>query len=370
MRKEVCMGMQRLLLFSLAFYITPLELQAQSKKATTEAETSDFTELIQSTYAKDCVVTIHGYQMVGDTSGNATIIAKWGGSGFVTDLGNERMVVTAGHVAENATHIWASFNQSKQMRELEIVGYDRLVDVAITRFKDKKFKPPCTLAFGDSDAVKEGDPVFAIGSSLSGFMLSTGRVMRARVMLKSWKDNFIGLTAIHLDALLSDVKINAGDSGGPLLNKKGEVIAINVQQFADPETTADPVAISVAINSLKTILPELRKTGGRLPHGNVNVLLRDSEELTSLDYKAWNLVQQNRNGALIFEVAILSSAERHGLERNDIIVAVNGIRIATAKDFYTLLVLHLKPNTVAKITVLRKNEYKILDIPVEEFFIQ
>lgn len=322
----------------------------------------------------NCVVALKTYST---NPSNQKVSLEGEATGFLAAVQGTSYVFTNAHVARGATDIWALFDHGIPPQELRFKGRDDALDVALLTFADKTFRAPCAMPLGDSDTLSTGDEVFTLGNHpFLYYALSKGYVMKTNTVVLGIADNkFTGINALRLSAIYSELNLNPGSSGGPLLNAKGEVVGMN--QGASYKNVINPASLSIPINLIKRGLPEILK-GGNVPHGIINVFTVDSGRFSPLDkYTTEEISTRFRNGPIVMLVPFFSSAERAGIQKDDMIVAVNGTPTPTVNDLFTLMVFTLQPGTVAKVTVLREEDragtkeqvYKEIDVIVEELHV-
>jgi serine protease Do len=233
------------------------------------------------------------------------------GSGFI--ISNDGYIFTNNHVVEQTDKILVKVSDGKEY-EAKIIGTDAKTDIALI-----KIKPDNSLPFveiGDSDAVKVGEWVIAIGNPFGLEQTVTAGIISAkgRVIGAGSYDNFIQ----------TDASINPGNSGGPLFNMAGKVIGINTAIVAQGQG----IGFAIPVNMAKSILADL-KTKGKVTRGWLGISVQDiSEDI------AKNLNHKNKNGALVSDVFKDDPADKAGIKVGDIIVEINGKSI---KDTHELL---------------------------------
>ncbi len=263
------------------------------------------------------------------------------GSGFI--ITPDGYIVTNYHVIKDADEIRVAVGMKNKQKYLaKKIGWDKETDVALIKI-DAKNLPTVTL--GDSDRVKVGDWVVAIGSPFEfPHTLTAGIVSAKGRRLGGPYDDFIQ----------TDASINPGNSGGPLVNMRGEVIGINTL-IVSPGMSPGNVGIGFAIpiNLVKALLPELKEKG-RITRAWLGVHI---QEVTPELAESFGLKESK--GALVSEVDKNSPAERSGIKPGDIIVKFNDKEVEDWLQL-PLLVSLQKPGTKAKVTVFR--EGRLLDI--------
>ncbi len=262
------------------------------------------------------------------------------GSGFV--ISHDGFIVTNNHVIEGVDSIEVAFADGTKL-EAEIVGRDPKTDIALIRVEtDKEL---FALPLGDSDAVRPGDWVVAIGNPFG-----LGHTVTAGIV--SAKHRFIGQGSYD-DFIQTDAAINPGNSGGPLINLSGEVIGMNTA--INPR--ANTIGFAVPINMAKTILPQLR-TAGHVTRGWLGVVI---QRITPELAEALDL--EDEQGALVSRVMPDGPAAKAGIERRDVIVAFDGQEVTAMNDL-PRIVASTTVDKKVKVVVLRDGKRKTLKVRV------
>lgn len=233
-----------------------------------------------------------------------------GGSGFV--ISSDGLIVTNNHVIEGATSVKVHLGDRDYPAEVK--GTDKSTDTAL--LKIDAGHPLRYLDLGDSDTVRVGDWVMVIGNPLNLDKTVTTGVVSA-------KGRSIGISDTSFENFIqTDAAINFGNSGGPLINMQGQVVAIATAiNFG-----AENIGFAVPINTLKEILPQLREKG-RVSRGYLGIGIRN------LDYnqaQAWGL--SNTDGALVQSVEPNTPAADAGVQHGDVILSVDGRKLKTTRD--------------------------------------
>jgi len=261
------------------------------------------------------------------------------GSGFIID--QRGIALTNNHVIEGAIAISVRLNDGRSF-DAEVLGRDPPTDVGLIKFKESPQGLP-VVSLGDSDALRVGDWVMAIGNPF-------GLASSVSAGIISAKDRVIG-AGPYDDFLQTDAAINPGNSGGPLFNLSGEVIGINTAIVGG----ASGVGFAVPSNVAKALLPHLEK-GQRVTRGWLGIL---AQPLTP-DLAAAMGVPAS-GGAVVVEVSEGTPAEKAGLKPDDVIVAVDGQPVPTSNALTRMVALK-PPGTPVTLTVLRgdkKEELKV-----------
>src|SRR5438034_3359763 len=251
------------------------------------------------------------------------------GSGFIIDA--DGSILTNNHVVDRAERITVKLSDGRTLRA-RLVGSDPDTDIALIKVDGQTGLPVAPL--GDSSSLRMGEWVCAIGNPLGYEHTVTVGVV-----------SFLGrkLFDISLDNYIqTDAAINFGNSGGPLINARGEVIGIN----AAISSRASSIGFAVPINVASAIIPQLRARG-RVSRGYIGVGLRDVDR--DLE-RSLNLPVSR--GAFVQDVASGSPAERAGLRPYDVILAFDGVPVAN-DDELIRRISGKPPGTSAAVRVLR-----------------
>jgi len=274
------------------------------------------------------------------------------GSGFIVKVDREKKLVyllTNNHVVENAKNIQVRF-KNKMVLDAKIIGTDKLSDVAVIAVPFKKgienFAEKNILRLGDSDKLKVGSTVIAIGSPLGLTNTVTMGIVSA---LNRQIEDRPGEGFIQTDAA-----INPGNSGGPLINIRGEVIGINTAIIQG----AQGLGFAVPINQAKWVMEQIL-TYGKVKRSKIGVII---QPLTADLAEHFGVTE----GALVAQVQPGSPADKAGIRPGDVIVAVNGKKISDITDLQNN-VMRNPPGTVLRITIIRDGKKIDLDVKTVSF---
>ena len=271
------------------------------------------------------------------------------GSGFVIDP--RGYIATNSHVvspAEGSGSVTVSFGNGQRVRG-EIVGRSPTYDLAVVKVDVDDL---LTATFGDSDLVKVGDPVVAIGSPLGLSGTVTTGIISAIDRPVSTSD---GNQASYISAMQTDAAINPGNSGGPLVDRRGHVIAIATAIAtlgAQGQSGSIGLGFAIPMNRAKTVLQQLIRDG-EAQYPVVGVLL----DLTYTGPGA-RIQSDSAPGQAITPGG---PADRAGLEPGDRVVAVDGEVVSTPEEFVVAVRAHF-PGDEVVLTVIRDGERLTLPI--------
>ena len=234
------------------------------------------------------------------------------GSGFI--INQEGYILTNYHVVKGAQEISVTLSNDVTTTA-QIVNYDENQDVAMIKITDESVEIPATVELGDSDSLQPGEEVIAIGTPLSTELSSTV----TKGIISATSRSVAVQSGVTMNLIQTDAAINAGNSGGPLVNTKGEVVGINSSKISGE--AVEGIGFSIPINDIKDKIESLSK-----PILNLGISVRTIDEALS---KQLNMEQ----GLYVVEVTEFSSAEKAGLKAGDIIVKADGNRITTFDEF-------------------------------------
>lgn len=256
-----------------------------------------------------------------------------GGSGFI--ISEDGLVLTNKHVISDKDAQYTVFTNDGKKYDAEVVALDPMEDIGVIKIKSDnsiKFKP---LNLGDSDKLKIGQTVIAIGNALGEFKntVSVGVVSGLGRTVTAVSSGFETETITNV--IQTDAAINQGNSGGPLLNLNGEVIGINTAVASGAEN----IGFALPINTAKKAIQDVKERGKIVyPFLGVRYVLVNEQiknELNlSVDYGALIMKDETTN-----EPAVVpgSAADKAGLKENDIILEVDGKKITEQNPLYKII---------------------------------
>lgn len=265
-----------------------------------------------------------------------------GGSGFL--VSPDGYVVTNNHVIKDATEVTVTLDDGREFKAI-VKGSDSRTDLAVIKI-DANDLPFFT--FGDSDKLRAGDLVFALGNPFG----LEGTITKGIVSAKGRQD--LGI-ATYEDFIQTDAPINPGNSGGPLLNVRGEVIGVNTAIFSK---SGGYMGIGLAIPS-KMVQPIIDQImdGGSVKRAYLGIVLQPIDKELS---DAMNL--EKAEGILISDVVKGSPAASAGLQQGDIIIQYNGKTVKNVTKFRNDIAM-MNPGQTVKLKIMRNQ--KPMTITVE-----
>ena len=268
------------------------------------------------------------------------------GSGFIIDASG--VVVTNNHVIENADEISVILANDESFKA-EVIGRDAKTDIAVLQIEPGDSKLTA-VPFGDSDGLRVGDWVMAIGNPFG-----LGGTVTAGIVSARGRD--IG-SGPYDDFIQTDASINRGNSGGPLFNLNGEVIGINTAIFSQ---TGGSVGIGFAISAnLATQVVSQLQNYGRTRRGWLGVFIQEvTEDIAD------SLGLDEARGALIASVTETGPADQAGLQAGDVIIRFDDKEVIKSRDL-PRIVAETAVETTVNVEVVRDGKMQILSVTLGE----
>jgi serine protease Do len=300
-----------------------------------------------------CVVGIETTRLVrGGSYGDewAQLFAQSGeGSGVIVDQSG--YIVTNAHVIDGAAQLTVKLSDGRTVEDAELVGADPLADLAVLKINANGLT---TAPWGDSDQLEVGDEVLAVGNPYR-----LARTVTAGIISAKDRPGVVGQPAsgqlAYEEFLQTDAAVNPGNSGGPLVNMKGEVVGINTAIIGP---AYQGISFAIPSNRAREVYEHLRATGEITPRSYLGVRMSDLNE-----YLALQLGLDEPRGVLVRRVEPGSPADKAGIQRLDVIVEWNGREIKDSTDL-ALAVARTKIGAKVEVLVIRKGQERRLEVTV------
>lgn len=301
------------------------------------------------------IVGIVNYQEQDNPFSNSQgVVEKGSGSGVIfKKSGGSAYIVTNNHVIENAQKLEVSFDNGKKA-EAKVVGADALTDLAVIKV-DANYAPD-TIDFADSSSLRPGDEVFAIGNPLGldlsrtvtrGIVSAIDRSIDVSTSAGEWK----------LDVIQTDAAINPGNSGGALINTAGQVIGINSLKIS--ESGVEGLGFAIPSNNVVPIVNEMIEKG-KVDRPYLGVSLADFEEIHPAFLQ--DLPKGVDSGTMVTLVQPGSGADKAGLQKQDVVVSINGEKVNNSRDLRRYMYSNVKAGDKVKLKIYRNGAEKTVEV--------
>jgi Do/DeqQ family serine protease len=268
------------------------------------------------------------------------------GSGVVVTT--DGYILTNNHVVDGADNVTVDFTDGRSM-PAKIVGTDKPSDLALLKVNGTNLH---AVALGDSDNVKVGDVVLALGNPLN-----VGQTVTMGIISAKGRSTGVG-DGSYEDFLQTDAPINHGNSGGALVNTKGELVGINSQILSESGGNIG-IGFAIPVNMAKHVMNDLR-TNGKVTRAQLGVTVQP----VTTDM-AESLGLKQTSGAIISSVTDGSAAAHAGLKRGDVITSFNGQPVRDTNSLRNR-VADAAPGTAADVTIVRDGAEKHLSVKLDE----
>lgn len=333
--------------------IKPVSLQQTSSKS--NGSIADTVEQLSKT-----IVGIENYQQQQSrnfygSSNSSETVQSGTGSGVIFQKKNDiAYIVTNNHVVEGAAKLDVSLYNGEKV-SAEIVGTDALTDLAVLKIDAKYVE--ATAQFGDSSGLRPGDDVYAIGNPLG---LKLSRTVTQGIVSAIDRSIAVSTSAGNWDTnvIQTDAAINPGNSGGALINPEGLVIGINSLKIA--ESGVEGIGFAIPSNDVIPIVNELIENG-KIERPYLGVGLADLEQIPEFYWPA-----NVDGGVMITTVEDNSAAAKAGIKVKDVIVSMNGTKIANSTELRKYLYTEVKNGDEIKMEVNRNGEVTTITVQLSK----
>jgi S1-C subfamily serine protease len=304
---------------------------------------------------KNSVVVVQGVTVLYDPLGRPYAYSEVEGSGFVSNLTGQFVIITNYHVVQDAINITVTFTDGDAYAA-NVTGSDPYADLAVlsANAPQYEYKP---LIITSSSTLKVGDPVIAVGTPLGYTGSMTSGIVSAlgRTVSVSWSNYAIA------DCIQTTAPINPGNSGGPLLNYQGEVVGITSYTATYQGVAAQGLGLAIPSSTI------LREIESLVTNGSYNLHPWLGISGTDMTFETAQSMNTNVTyGVLITQITNGGPAGKAGLKVNDIIIAINATYIATRirgmDDLSTFLEEYTLPLQTVNVTIVRNRHTMILPV--------
>jgi Do/DeqQ family serine protease len=279
------------------------------------------------------------------------------GSGVI--ISTDGYIVTNNHVINGADEIEITTNDD-QTYKAHLIGGDESIDIALLKIEGKNFP---VIPFGDSDALKVGEWVLAVGNPFNLTSTVTAGIVSAKGRGSVFSsDRFGNRTQDKIESFIqTDAAVNPGNSGGALVNTRGELVGINTAIYSE---TGNYVGYSFAvpISLVKKVVSDIKQYG-MVQRALLGVSVMELAVLKERDPEIYNKLKVHE-GAYIDSFSSNSSAKKAGIQEGDVIIAINGIKIKTVQDLRAQ-VSRYNPGNAVDVQIQRGSEEKIFRVELK-----
>ncbi|OIP06590.1 hypothetical protein AUK41_02220 [Candidatus Berkelbacteria bacterium CG2_30_43_20] len=288
-----------------------------------------------------------------------TVTHEGGGSGFI--ITSDGLIVTNKHVVSDKNAMYTVFTYDWKSYPAEVLARDSVSDFAVVKIKASGLH---VVELGDSDQLQVGQRVVAIGNALGQFQntVTSGVISAKERQIDA--GSAAGGGSEHLEGLLqTDAAINEGNSGGPLINLKGEVVGINTAVAAKGQ--AEGIGFALPMNSIKNSIAQVTKSGKIVrAYLGVRYIALTKEIADQNDYGVSTgavLVGNPQNPAVVKG----SPAAKAGLKADDVITKINGEQVTEQKSL-TRILNQYNVGDVIEIVIVREKKEMTVSVTLEE----
>lgn len=282
-----------------------------------------------------------------------------GGTGFI--ISSDGLILTNKHVVSDNEAEYTVLTNDGEKYSAKVLGQDPVNDIALVKIEAKDLP---IVELGDSDSIKLGQTVIAIGNALSEFRNTVTKGIISGINRRVTAGGGTIGTEVIEEAIQTDAAINPGNSGGPLINLAGQVIGVNTAV----SQAGQLIGFAIPINLAKNVIDSIKQYGRVVrPYLGVRyVIINDQiaeENKLKVNYGALII-----RGAEEGQLAVVpgSPADKAGLVENDIILTVNGVEISTDHSLANEIGKY-KPDEVIELKILHKGEEMTIKVKLGEF---
>ncbi len=319
---------------------------------------------LQSTSSNGQLGGLFGSDESNSSSNDNTLETVSEGSGVIyKKSGDTAYIVTNNHVVEGQKELQVVLADGTKVTAT-LVGTDSYTDLAVLKISSSKVTTVAT--FGDSSALKVGEPAIAIGSPLGSEYANSvteGIISSLNRQVTSTNDEG---ESVSINAIQTDAAINPGNSGGPLINIEGQVVGINSSKIASSSSSSSGVSVegmgfAIPSKDVVTIINQLEENG-KITRPALGISMYDLSSISSEQQEEILKVPSTvTQGVVILNVANGTPAEKAGLEKYDVITKIDGKDITSTTELRAALYAKTVGDTM-KIAFYRESKEKTVTV--------
>ena len=283
------------------------------------------------------------------------------GSGVI--ISKDGFIVTNNHVISGATEIEVTTND-EQTFTAKVVGTDEATDVALLKIEGKNLP---VIPFGDSDALKVGEWVLAVGNPFNLTSTVTAGIVSAKGRGSVFSGYGYGApggsrTQNKVESFIqTDAAVNPGNSGGALVNTRGELVGINTAIYSETGNFVG-YSFAVPINMVKKVVADIREYGA-VQRALLGVYIDDIPALKETSPEIYETLKVHE-GVYVQDFMTNSAAQKAGLKEGDVITAINGVKVKTRSELVAFINRYRPGNTV-EVQVNRRGDVKTYKVELK-----
>ncbi len=278
--------------------------------------------------------------------GSASVRSQVHGSSMIVQYQNIKYVLTNFHVVQSMVEVYIEELKTGNVFISRVIGRDPVLDLALLELpKELAYLPP--VAFADFVI---GETVFAIGFPFGERTITMGFVSSTKLISSMF--------------MLSQVPLNPGNSGGPLLNAKQEVVGVNTAY----RPNANLYSFSIPSSYVQKILPQLAE-GGTIRHAHPKLVVVDARNLLPRNFADMGIPYPLKQPGIVVVAFQDEAASQQGIEMGDVILSIDGVRTESIGQYVQLLMFSYKSGQKAKFVLLRGTEEITVDIKLSQLVV-
>jgi serine protease Do len=291
-------------------------------------------------------------QFFGQGSGNRQDVPRSRreqslGSGVI--VSPEGYILTNNHVVDGATDVKVTLSDKRELKA-KIIGTDPKTDVAVLKLEGANNFPAITL--GDSSKVQVGDYALAIGDPFG-----VGQTVTMGIVSAKGRGN-LGIEDYE-DFIQTDAPINPGNSGGALVNDRGELVGINTAILSHGSGGNEGIGFAIPVNLARSVMGQILDHG-KVTRGYLGVVIQPITPAMAKD-----LGLNKLQGALVGDVSAKGPAQAGGVQRGDVILAINGNAVNDSNELRNIISM-MQPGETVKLQISRNGSVKDLNVKLGE----
>lgn len=336
-----------------------------SSKETKKISTSKNNATTAYNKIANAVVSVLNYQRSGTSSTGQLSTASEGSGVIYKQANGQAYIATNNHVIDGASKIQVLLHNGKKL-DATLVGHDAMTDLAVLKIDAANIST--VASFADSDKLNVGQTVLAIGSPLGSEYASSvtqGIVSATKRLVEEQSENgqsYGGSTVIQTDAA-----INPGNSGGPLINLAGQVVGINSMKLSSSSsgTNVEGMGFAIPSNQVVDIINKLVKDGSVIRPAIGIGLVNLSEVPADVQKNTLKIPDTVTGGVVIMSVTANGPAQKAGLQKYDVITAIDGQSISGQGELREELYMHKLGDTI-KVTYYHGSDKKTVNVKLTQ----